>query len=393
MGPSTVGGVAELLARDLGHPLEPELLAGLDQESAADDWAGTGLLDASGRAVPLNAIAHGRSATVARAAGVVLGSVAHQRFGATLRLDGAQVLGRRAALAGTSYRTSPDQVSRGGSARLLRATDGWWVLNLARPSDLDMVPALVEDEVEDPWLAVERWSARITAQAAVDRATLLDLPAARLGETPPPNVPWQITSTAARHASTTRRVVNLGSLWAAPLAAHVLGRLGFEVIHVESVQRRDASRWGDPDFYAELRAGAEVRTIDLAATHGRDELARVVGSADVVIEASRPRALEGLGISHANVMADAKARTWLQITGHGPDQPHRVGFGDDAAVAGGIVMVRDDGTPDFLGDAVADPLTGLLGALAVAASHSSDRSTIVRTSLAGSAAYSRTPQE
>src|SRR3546814_12978534 len=88
-------------------------------------------------------------------------------------------------------------------------------------------------------------------------------------------------------------------------------------------------------------------------------------------------------------MAGGRARTWLQITGHGPDQPHRVGFGDDAAVAGGIVTVRDDGTPDFLGDAVADPLTGLLGALAVAASHSPDRSTIVRTSHAGRAAYSR----
>src|SRR3546814_9037994 len=132
MGPSTVAGVAGLLARGLGHHLEPELLAGLDRGSApddsadswaADDWAATGLLDASGRAVPLNSVMHGRPVTVARAAGVVLDSVARERFGADLRIDGAEVLGRRAALAGTTHRTSPDQVSRGGSARLLRATD------------------------------------------------------------------------------------------------------------------------------------------------------------------------------------------------------------------------------------------------------------------------------
>src|SRR3546814_6944476 len=72
-----------------------------------------------------------------------------------------------------------------------------------------------------------------------------------------------------------------------PLAAHVLGRLGFEVVHVESTQRRDASRWGDPTFYAELRAGAEVRTIDLTAPDGPGELSDLVASADIVIEASR----------------------------------------------------------------------------------------------------------
>jgi chorismate synthase len=43
-----------------------------------------------------------------------------------------------------------------------------------------------------------------------------------------------------------------------------------------------------------------------------------------------------------------------------------VGFGDDAAVAGGLVDLNASGVPSFVGDAVADPLTGLLAAAIVA---------------------------
>src|SRR5690606_4917625 len=126
------------------------------------------------------------------------------------------------------------------------------------------------------------------------------------------------------------------------------------------------SRWGDPDFYADLRDGAEVRHLDFTSAAGRRSLSRLLAGADVVVAASRPRALEALGVPPNVVMSDGRARTWLQITGHGPDSPHRVAFGDDAAVAGGLVTLDREQRPGFYGDAVADPLTGMLGALAVA---------------------------
>ena len=50
---------------------------------------------------------------------------------------------------------------------------------------------------------------------------------------------------------------------------------------------------------------------------------------------------------------------WIAITAHGW-HTDRVGFGDDCAVAGGLL---GEG-PCFLGDALADPLTGLEAALA-----------------------------
>ena len=38
-------------------------------------------------------------------------------------------------------------------------------------------------------------------------------------------------------------------------------------------------------------------------------------------------------------------------------------FGDDAAAAGGLVRWTPSGAPRFLGDALADPITGLAAAL------------------------------
>lgn len=86
---------------------------------------------------------------------------------------------------------------------------------------------------------------------------------------------------------------------------------------------------------------------------------------DVLIEASRPRALEQLGIDAQEVLSIGRAGVWVSITGHGRHGLHRnrVGFGDDAAVAGGLVA-WDNGEPYFCADAVADPTTGIVAATA-----------------------------
>lgn len=315
--------------------------------------------------------------------------LARERFEVDLTVDAAALLRRRPAAA-VSSAACRAQVSHGGSARLLRAADGWWALNLARPSDVELMPALVEGSVDDPWQAVTTWSARRSAQQVVGRAVLLGLAAARLGETPVPTAPWRVGTSAPAERFTRPmvggRVVNLGSLWAAPLAARLLGMLGFEIVHVESIARPDASRWGDPGLYRALRQGAQVRMIDFESERGQRELHALVASADVVIEASRPRALRALGVAPDDVLSDGRARTWLQLTGHGPTQPHRIGFGDDAAVAAGLVSRLGPDSPGFCGDAVADPLTGLLGAVAVATTHRDDRAAVLQMSLADAAA-------
>ena len=86
----------------------------------------------------------------------------------------------------------------------------------------------------------------------------------------------------------------------------------------------------------------------------------------MVIEASRPRALEHLGVDADAVVSGGGPSVWLSITGHGRREPERdwVAFGDDAAVAGGLV-VEDERGPVFCADAVADPISGVVAAGAV----------------------------
>src|SRR5450432_3620021 len=56
-------------------------------------------------------------------------------------IDGACLLGERAALAGY---TRAGDVSPGGSCRLLQCADGWLAVNLARASDWELLPAWLE---------------------------------------------------------------------------------------------------------------------------------------------------------------------------------------------------------------------------------------------------------
>jgi crotonobetainyl-CoA:carnitine CoA-transferase CaiB-like acyl-CoA transferase len=173
-------------------------------------------------------------------------------------------------------------------------------------------------------------------------------------------------SRTSRRADRRWIVVDLSSLWAGPLAANLLGLAGARVIKVESTARADGARLGTPAFFDLLHSGHESVALDFRDSAGRRALRALVEQADVVIEASRPRAFEQLGIAAEQVLATSPVAVWLSITAHGRDGASgaRVGFGDDAAVAGGLVA-WDDGGPCFAGDAIADPVTGLLGAAVV----------------------------
>jgi crotonobetainyl-CoA:carnitine CoA-transferase CaiB-like acyl-CoA transferase len=122
---------------------------------------------------------------------------------------------------------------------------------------------------------------------------------------------------------------------------------------------------------------------------GRDELRRLVAEADVVIEASRPRALEALGFAPAAFCAARPGRTWVSITGHGRRGPRAnwVAFGDDAAAAGGLVARDRRGDPVFCADAAADPVSGLYAAVGALASLSAGGGHLVDCAMARAAAY------
>ncbi len=261
----------------------------------------------------------------------------------------------------------------GGAGRMLEADGGWLAVSLARSDDIDSLEAWLGSPISGlDWDAVSAVVGRARVAELLERAILLGLPCALVGETTDdrPAIAARLGA-ADPLALEGALVVNLASLWAGPLAADVLARLGAQLITVESTSRPDGSR-RTPGFFRALHGFGESVALDLATREGRAQLARLVEAADIVIEGSRPRALRQLGIDVESLLAgDARGRSgpsiWLSITGHGRHGPaaDRVGFGDDAAAAGGLVG-RVDGAPRFVADAVADPLTGLTAAVAAA---------------------------
>lgn len=287
-------------------------------------------------------------------------------------LPGVRVLSERAALLSLGRQGIS---TAGGAGRMLPTTDGWVAVSLARPADFELLPALIERAVEDPWPDLARWAGRTAAADIVDRASLLGLPAAAVPEGPrPPRRPGVIRTPGggAREPRNRSRVLDLSSLWAGPLCAHLLGRLGYDVVKVESIHRPDGARRGDPRFFDLLHAGHRSVALDFGTAEGRATLRHLVSRADVVIEGSRPRALRQFGLHAEDVVA--AGTSWISINAYGraPDDELRVGFGDDVAAGAGLVG-RDASGPVFAGDALADPLSGVLAGAAAAAalSHSS----------------------
>ena len=172
------------------------------------------------------------------------------------------------------------------------------------------------------------------------------------------------------------------------MCARILGDGGATVVKVESTERPDGARRGPPAFFDRLHRGQRAVALAFSSVDGRQDLRDLLTAADVVIEASRPRALTQLGAGPTDLGADGPG-LWISITGHGRSGPagDRVGFGDDAAAAGGLVGWTTRG-PVFGGDALADPLTGLAAAAAWAdAARGGGRRLLVDLALADVAAW------
>ena len=313
-------------------------------------------------------------------------------LGDPMGVDPLPLLGERAVASGLVRRGC---VSCGGSARLLQTLDDWIVVNLARADDQASVAAWLEVDAVDrePWALIEAVAATRTATSLVDQAFLLGLPCARLGETSeiardqrPGSLPVTATKIATTGGGEPSTVVDLSSLWAGPLCTRLLADAGATVTKVEATQRPDGARRGPPAFFDRLNAGKQSVALDLSVATGIEALRLLIDRADVVIEASRPRALRQMGIVAEDVlMATTGPSIWVSITGYGR-QHERVAFGDDAAVAGGLVAIDERADPCFVADAIADPLAGIAAASAVAEGAKAGGRWLVDVSMAAVAA-------
>jgi hypothetical protein len=288
---------------------------------------------------------------------------------------------------------------------MVQAADGWVAVNLPRASDWELLPTITGEAGAADWDEVRRSFGALAAQELVRRGQLVGLPIAPLPSrdrrhpsSPALHSP-RLGDPGTRGTGTSPLVVDFSAMWAGPLCAHVLGLGGCTVVKVEDPERPDGARVGDAALYERLHRGHELFSVSFASTEGRQRLRSLVAAADVVVEASRPRALGNLGFSPEAFLRAREGRTWISITGYGRRGPeaNHVAFGDDAAAAGGLVgwcaappsegRGRWSSVPVFCADAVADPLSGLYAAFGALGSMASGGGHLVDVSMSAAAAF------
>ena len=252
------------------------------------------------------------------------------------------------------------ETSAGGSCRLIKTLDATLAVNLPRQEDISSVSAWLQAEVKDDiWSVIQSYAINSSSQVLLERAKLLGLAVSEVGEAKDMTIEITRKSSIAAY-SRQLKVVDISSMWAGPLCSWFLMRSGAEVVKIESSKRPDRGRLSQTPFFQRLNKGKSITTFDFDSKIGKSQLQKHIREADIVIESSRPRAMENMGIS-AEEEVDRGA-IWCSITGYGRNlHPNRVGFGDDAAAAG-CLLAQVDKSLWFVGDATADPLTGATAA-------------------------------
>jgi crotonobetainyl-CoA:carnitine CoA-transferase CaiB-like acyl-CoA transferase len=172
------------------------------------------------------------------------------------------------------------------------------------------------------------------------------------------------------------RVLDLASLFAAPLIATVLGDLGADVVKVEPLagdpmRRMGVARDGEPALWQWLGRNKRSIALDLDTEAGRADLHRLVAGADVVVENHLPPVLARWHATWPELSALNPGLVMVSVSCYGASGPYagRVGAGTLAEAFGGLTHMTGeaDGPPLLtslpIGDCVT-ALTGVIGALA-----------------------------
>lgn len=170
------------------------------------------------------------------------------------------------------------------------------------------------------------------------------------------------------------RVLDLGTMIAAPYGASMLADFGADVIKIEQPDGGDPSRELLPKVadvsvrYAILNRNKRSVTLDLRTETGRDLFLRLVAQADMIVENFRPGTLERWGLDEVTLREANPGVIVVRISGYGQTGPLRelAGFGTPLTAYSGLMYLTGfpDRPPVSPPMSLADYVAGLTGALA-----------------------------
>jgi crotonobetainyl-CoA:carnitine CoA-transferase CaiB-like acyl-CoA transferase len=170
------------------------------------------------------------------------------------------------------------------------------------------------------------------------------------------------------------RVLDLSTVYAAPITAMLLGDYGADVLKVEH-PRGDPARThghnkdGHGLWWKVISRNKRTVTLNLSHPSGREILERLALDADVLIENFRPGVMEKWGLGPERLHELNPGLVVLRVTGFGQFGPYaeRRAFGTLAEAMSGFAHQtgHPDGPPTLPPFGLADGVTGLAGAIAV----------------------------
>lgn len=169
------------------------------------------------------------------------------------------------------------------------------------------------------------------------------------------------------------RIIELGTMLAAPFATHILGQLGAEVIKVESPSgdpTRSLVRGGPSGTFIAYSHGKKSVCIDLGKPEGRAALLKLIANADALVHNLAPKAARKLGVTREDCASVNPALLYCHIRGYaaGPQAEDLASNPVAEASTGVMEANRIDGRPSRLGPSYHDQFAGAYAVIGMLAS-------------------------
>lgn len=170
-----------------------------------------------------------------------------------------------------------------------------------------------------------------------------------------------------------RRVIELGTMLAAPFAAHILSQLGAEVIKVEPPRgdpTRSLVRGGPSGTFIAYSHGKKSVCIDLGQPEGHAAFCRLLATADAFIHNLAPKAARKLRLTQEDCEAVSPGLIYCHIRGYaaGPQADDLASNPVAEAATGVMEANRIDGRPSRLGPSYHDQFAGAYAVIGMLAS-------------------------
>lgn len=172
------------------------------------------------------------------------------------------------------------------------------------------------------------------------------------------------------------KVLEIGTLIAAPFATRILAEFGAEVIKIEPIGKGDPLRkWrklhhGTSLWWYLQSRNKKSLALNLKSPEAIALIKKMIVDTDLLVENMRPGALEKLGLDWETLKSINPKLTFVRISGYGQSGPYKdkPGFGAIGEAMGGIRYTTgsQDSAPARVGVSLGDSLASLhavIGAL------------------------------